>query len=103
MEVLCIHPNTYFGDCIPEVSCVAAAGSAKGSGAADEAGDGEAAEEDEPKAELQLGDDSTLLFKEPAKLYFQGKDGVRGPSSDQIVAVPQPGVCSKAMHCHCTV
>ena len=58
--------------------------------AADEAGDEEGAEEDEPKAELQLGDDSKLLFKEPAKLYFQGKDGVRGPSSDQTVALSQP-------------
>ena len=75
------------------MSCDAVAGAAKGSGAADEAGDEEGAEEDEPKAELQLGDDSTLLFKEPAKLYFQGKGGVRGPSSDQIVAVPQPRVC----------
>ena len=57
---------------------VPAAAAAKGSGAADGAGDEEAAEGDEPKAKLQLGDDSTLLFKEPAKLYFKGRDGVRG-------------------------
>ena len=52
-----------------------AAGAGQASGASEEA-DGEAEEDEGPKAELKLGEDSTLLFKEPAKLYFKGKDGV---------------------------
>ena len=74
------------------MSYVAAAGAAKGSGAADGAEDEEAAGDDEPRAELQLGDDSTLLFKEPAKLYFKGKDGVRGhpQTNSQLCISPEP-------------
>ena len=55
--------------------CGGAVGAAQASGAAEEA-DGEAEEDEGPKAELKLGEDSTLLFKEPAKLFFKGKNGV---------------------------
>ena len=58
------------------LSAVGAAGAVQASGAAEEE-DGEAEEDEGTKAELKLGKDSTLLFKEPAKLFFKGKDGVR--------------------------
>ena len=54
-------------------------GGAAGAGRATEASEeanGELEEDEGPKAELKLGEDTTLLFKEPAKLYFKGKDGV---------------------------
>ena len=45
-------------------------------------------EEEGLKAELKLGEDSILLFKETSKLYFQAKNGVRHLLS--IVAVQTP-------------
>ena len=102
--MLCTNPNAHFHRLSrPEVSYLAASGAANGSGAAGEAGDEEAAEEDEPKAELQLGDDSTLLFKEPAKLYFKDKDGVVGPPQTRswlcVSHEPFERQCSAAVQC----
>lgn len=65
MSVWCKEPILWRG----------AAGAGQASGASVEA-DGETEEDEGPKAELKLGEESTLLFKEPAKLYFKGKDGV---------------------------